>query len=45
MLKDHLEQLVKTGHLKEFFVRQEEVHVGQGSGGICGLGKKKETKF
>ena len=32
VLKDHLEQLVKAGHLKEFLVSQEEVIVGQGSG-------------
>ncbi|XP_075633366.1 uncharacterized protein LOC142605814 [Castanea sativa] len=32
VLKDHLEQLVKAGHLKEFVVRQEGGNVGQGSG-------------
>ena len=32
MLKDHLEQLVKVGHLKEFLVSQEGANVGQGSG-------------
>ena len=32
MLKDHLEQLVKAGHLKEFVVRQEGRNVRQGSG-------------
>ena len=31
MLKDHLEQLVKSGHLKEFVVDQEGVSAGQGS--------------
>ena len=31
MLKDHLEQLVKSGHLKEFVVGQEGVSAGQGS--------------
>lgn len=32
VLKNHLEQLVKVGHLKEFLVGQEEVSVEQGSG-------------
>ena len=32
VLKDHLEQLVKAGHLKEFIVRQEGGNVGQGLG-------------
>ena len=31
MLKDHLEQLVKAGHLKEFVVDQGGRNVGQGS--------------
>ena len=29
VLKDHLEQLVKARHLKEFLVSQEGVYVGQ----------------
>ena len=32
MLKDHLEQLEKVGHLKEFIVGQEGGNIGQGSG-------------
>ena len=32
VLKDHLEQLVKAGHLKEFLVSQEGANVSQGSG-------------
>ena len=28
VLKDHLEQLVKAGHLKEFLIGQEEVNLG-----------------
>lgn len=32
MLKDHLEQLIKVGHLKEFVVNQGGVSVGQGLG-------------
>lgn len=32
VLKNHLEQLVKVGHLKEFLVGQEEVSVEQGLG-------------
>lgn len=32
VLKDHLEQLVKVGHLKEFLVSQEGANVGQRSG-------------
>ena len=31
VLKDHLKQLVKVGHLKEFIVGQEGGNVGQGS--------------
>ena len=31
MLKDHLEKLIKAGHLKEFVVGQEGISVGQGS--------------
>ena len=31
MLKDHLEQLVKARHLKEFLVCQEGTNVGYGS--------------
>ena len=32
VLKDHLEQLVKAGNLKEFMVRQGGVSTSQGSG-------------
>lgn len=32
VLKDHLEQLVKLGHLKEFVVGQRGGNVAQGSG-------------
>ena len=32
VLKDHLKQLVKVGHLKEFIVGQEGGNIGQGSG-------------
>lgn len=32
VLKDHLEQLVKVGHLKEFLVSQEGGNIGQGLG-------------
>ena len=32
VLKDHLEQLVKAGHLKEFLVSQERVNMGQSLG-------------
>lgn len=31
VLMDHLEQLVKLGHFKEFLVGQEGVSIGQGS--------------
>ena len=34
VLKDHLEQLVKAGHLKEFLVDQGGGNAGQGSGSL-----------
>jgi len=35
VFKDHLEQLVKAGHLKEFLVGEEGASVGQESGNCC----------
>ena len=45
MFKDHLEQLLKVGHLMEFMVNQGGIVVGQTSGTNDSLLKVIERSF